>query len=115
MGAVGNRGLRGSPSSLWARSLRPWRAAASTAAPPAGGGMMPAGTSIANLMASGRSHRRLRGNVERPAPLPEGSGRLVHGKRADSRGAPEDHHWLMRDFAISQLVGNGNRTRRSPG
>ena len=31
VGAVGNRVLRGFPSSLWARSLRPWGASASTA------------------------------------------------------------------------------------
>ena len=38
VGAVGNRGLCGFPSSLWARSSRPWGAAASTAPPLAGGG-----------------------------------------------------------------------------
>ena len=31
VGAVGNRGLRGFPSSLWSRTLRPWGASASTA------------------------------------------------------------------------------------
>ena len=31
VGAVGNRVLRGFPSALWARSLRPWGASASTA------------------------------------------------------------------------------------